>query len=273
MKYGLSMCIFSNWDCAALALRVTGAYVDHIYLSYSDKPWGYNQEARRKYQNTFKPEDIKGHPHEDKITLIKGEWDTEEAQRNACYTGAKDDRCDILIIQDADEFYMADDFVAALECIKADNPKWGVYTVPYIVYWKSHEWVIKNQEGGRESGRCEFALRMKNIPGFLRHRQTKGTKTKGIDCVQMHHASMIVTDKMMRRKIETWAHTNEFDRESWLENIWHDWVPGMKDLHHFHPEDWHRAEWNTTAAPVDLAEWSHRVQVDIDRERKGICCK
>ena len=64
-----------------------------------------------------------------KIELIEGDWETDEDERNTCLRKAKNDGFDFLIIQDADEFFIKDDYKKNIKKI-IQNPDYELYTTP-----------------------------------------------------------------------------------------------------------------------------------------------
>jgi hypothetical protein len=57
----------------------------------------------------------------------------------------------------------------------------------------------------------------------------------------LNHFSYVRSNEEMLKKIESFEHSNEFDRMAWYENIWKKWVPSMKNLHPVVPEQFESA--------------------------------
>ena len=64
---------------------------------------------------------LKQSKYYNKITIIEGEWEYDEDQRNACLDKAQNDGIDYLINHDADEFYFHKDFKKMIA--EADSKK------------------------------------------------------------------------------------------------------------------------------------------------------
>jgi hypothetical protein len=81
MRFAAHILLF---DCDQFILRAINniaPWVDRIYVAYSPNPWGYNESARDNFANTTDPGILRQSPHSEKITLIQGDWLTEEAHR------------------------------------------------------------------------------------------------------------------------------------------------------------------------------------------------
>ena len=107
------------YDCEQFILRTIencAPFVEKIYILYSELPYSkYNPEARKKYSNTARKEILRESKYSTKIDLIEGNWDNEEEQRNECLYKAKAEGFDFLIVQDADEFYLPEDYKMNIE--------------------------------------------------------------------------------------------------------------------------------------------------------------
>ena len=148
--------------------NIANAYphVQKIYIAYSEVPWTYNPNARSQYKNSFDLNIIRNSQYADKIVIIEGVWDTEEAQRNACADQAAKDGMDYLIIHDADEFYFHKDFEKLKQFI-FDNPNSDYYKVGWLCFWKSFNYVLLTPNGQPICGYPEFAINLKNKLRFL----------------------------------------------------------------------------------------------------------
>ena len=91
MKIATHVVLFGQDKWIMKNIENSYPHVDKIYIAYSEKPWGYNPKARNIYKNSFDLNIIKNSQYIDKITIIEGDWLTEEAQRNACVNKAKED--------------------------------------------------------------------------------------------------------------------------------------------------------------------------------------
>lgn len=213
-------------------------YVEKIYIAWSMYPWTYNKSARDTHANPTSLEILEQSIWREKIILVKGEWEKEEDQRNACLDLARLDGMDYMIIQDADEFYTAEAYIDNIETI-IENPNHPWYKTPWCIYWKTIDWCIIGENGGIIVGFPQFAVNCndQNIK-FVEKRELSmrdsGYLLRGL----CHHLAYVLEDDAMLRKIETWGHSNEFNRMKWYQNKWINWYPSMKYLHPVKPAVW-----------------------------------
>lgn len=215
-------------------------YVDKIYIAWSDFSWTYNKNARKDFKNKTSLEILKKSKYFDKIEIIKGLWDTEEAQRNACVDKAKADGMDYLLIHDADEFYTYQDFEKMVKTIK-ENPNFDYYRTGWISFWKNFNNIIVKSDGQKILGYPEIALNLKRDVKFQRCRRLNGDKVYVMD-VLCYHASYILSDNECWEKINTWGHSHQFDTKKWFDTKWKKWDKNSRDLHPITPSDWHKTE-------------------------------
>jgi hypothetical protein len=64
-------------------------HVDKIYVAHSEKPFGYVKGARQTHKNPTTIEDVHNASASSKIEILRGDWHTEEAMRNDCYSGCR----------------------------------------------------------------------------------------------------------------------------------------------------------------------------------------
>jgi hypothetical protein len=193
---------------------------------------------------------IRNSQYADKIEIIEGVWDTEEAQRNACLDSAKRDGMDYLFIHDADEFYTHEDFKKMIQWISL-NPNYSLYRCPWYNFWRSYDYVTIKEDGNLIAGYPDICVNLKHNLRF----QNKRTATKDnigvIDNVICYHMSYVLTDEEVKRKLETWGHTNDFNIYSWYENKWLNWNENSIGLHPIQPNAWYKAvKYNGTLPEV-----------------------
>lgn len=221
--------------------NIANAYphVQKIYIAYSEVPWTYNPNARSQYKNSFDLNIIRNSQYADKIVIIEGVWDTEEAQRNACADQAAKDGMEYLIIHDADEFYFHKDFENLKQFI-FDNPNSDYYKVGWLCFWKSFNYVLLTPNGQPICGYPEFAINLKNKVRFLSKRRPNKSNfliipTENGAC---YHGSYVLSNDELLQKINTWGHANDFDKEKWYNEKWLNWTEDSKNLHLVTPSDW-----------------------------------
>lgn len=217
-------------------------HVDMIYIAYSDKPWNYNPNAKFLYKNSFDLSLIKNSRFIDKIKIIEGVWATEEDQRNACVEAALSDGMEYLIIHDADEFYSHFDFTKIINFIEK-NPDHDYYKIGWYCFWKDFNHILLDEKGGMITGYPEFCINLKQGVRFQSKRRPNKTEHIVIpnDRGICYHGSYVLTDEELLQKINTWGHTNDFNKDHWYKNVWLKWTPEMTNLHLVHPPAWSKA--------------------------------
>lgn len=211
-------------------------YVDKIYISYSEKPWNYNINARNQYKNIINLDIIKNSKFFDKIVLIEGDWNTEEEQRNTCIEFAKKDNIDYLITHDADEFYTNSGFRDLVKGI-IDNPEFDYYTTPWVTFWKDFDNVICDDKNNLVIGYPEIAINLNRGIKFKRCRIPTGDKIKRLNSL-CYHASYVLSDDECLTKINTWGHSHQFDTKKWYNDKWLNWNESVTCLHPISPCIW-----------------------------------
>lgn len=224
--------------------NIANAYphVEKIYIAYSVDSWTYNPQARAIYKNTFDLNIIRKSEYMDKIEIILGTWQTEEDQRNACAEQAAKDGMDYLIIHDADEFYFHNDFEIIKKHIE-DNPNYDFYKIAWYCFWKSFNHILLDSNGNKITGYPEFAINLKQGVRFSSKRRPNKTNSYTIPPVVgvCYHGSYVLTNKELLQKINTWGHTNDFNKDYWYKEKWLKWTENMTDLHLVSPSAWSKA--------------------------------
>jgi hypothetical protein len=240
MKFATHVLCFGQDKWLMKNIQNAYPHVDKIYIAYSDKPWNYNPNARNLYTIPMDLSIIRNSIYADKIEIIEGVWDTEEAQRNACLDFAKKDNIDFLFIHDADEFYTHEDFQKMIQWISS-NPQYSLYRCPWYNFWRSSEYITIKEDGNLIAGYPDICINLNHNIRF----QNKRTATKDnigvIDNIICYHMSYVLTDEEVKRKLETWGHTNDFDIYSWYQNKWLSWNENSVGLHPIQPNAWYKA--------------------------------
>jgi hypothetical protein len=196
-----------------------------------------------------------------KIVFIEGIWDTDEAQREHALQVAKKDGIDYLIIQDADEFYMPDQFLLNLKTIE-QYPNYPAYTCPWVKFWKSTDYVMEARvHDGKQNqviSLCpNFAVNV-NWPGIhfnlsrLVNEIDKAYKLPGL-CL---HLCWVLSDDQVLKKISTWGHSHQFDYKIWYKHKWLAWTPKTKYIGVFSRANYNRAVKNSFELPKELIGFS-----------------
>lgn len=218
-------------------------FIDQIYIAHSELPWGYNQEARETKINPTTLDMLKSvaklHENCSKITIISGDWLTEESMRNDCLKAAISDGADWLLILDADEFYTPQSWHQIRDKLNS-SPNSNHFNSTWYNYWKSPQYVIQDKFGSIKQTNASFALRCKTDSYFVNKRIPSPSIDGTLD-FPCHHFGYVMSNEEMEEKIRTWGHSTEFNHRAWLELKWLGWNPNTRFLHPVTPNDWVRA--------------------------------
>jgi hypothetical protein len=236
MKLAVQILLFGQEKWIMRTLENAYNNVDHIYIAYSKMPWTYNQNARATYTNTFDLEKIKNSPFIDKITIVEGDWFTEEGQRNALLNSAITDGYQYMLIQDADEFYFDSDYQKIKEFIKK-HPSYNTYTAHMYNFWKSFTHIILGPVGQKETGEANVVINLSNTRFSNKRNPNFGNKIN-IPDVRVYHGSYVLNDSELLEKFKTWGHHNDFNIYQWYENVFQKWTIDSVDLHPLEPHCW-----------------------------------
>lgn len=238
-KFAAHVLLFDSQKWILKMIENCGPFVEKIYVAYSELPWTYNPNARDNLKNTADPSILLNSQYANKIELIHGVWERDEDQRNACLDRAKADGMDFLIIQDADEFYKHSDYSRMIEQI-ANNPDYDFYKTPWCIFWKSFDYILEGENGSTVISFPEVAINCKRNVKFTRAR-TPNSKNYFLLDALCYHGSFVSTDDEMYRKIHTWGHAHQFDRDMWYHSKWLTWTESTEDLHPVSPGVFRRA--------------------------------
>ncbi len=250
------------FDCEQFILKTIencAPFVSKIYISYSPQPWSvYNTEAPNLFTNRSNPEILKQSIYFDKLELVQGVWKSEEDQRNACRTKAIEDGMDYLIVQDADEFYLPENYQLNIDGILS-NPNFAVYQCPWMIFWKDTKHIILHREHLGEKRVISttnplFAINLKHDNPFASRRLIKDMsnifKLNGL-CL---HLSYVFSDEEMYRKIRTWGHAHQV-KKFWYRMKWLGWNENTKYLNPQNPTEWIKAIKYNGPLPIQLLDF------------------
>jgi hypothetical protein len=130
------------------------------------------------------------------------------------------------LIVDADEFYTPEDIGRLVGQIR--NTEYdAIYATHMNVYWKTPSHLLLPEQFDYP------IIAIKTDKRFLSKRHVEPTvKTTGTDReLTMHHMSYVRNDAQMRKKIESFEHSTEFDTETWYNNVWLPWTKDSRNLH------------------------------------------
>lgn len=252
-KFAVHVLVFNTQSWLSRFLENCGPHVDKIYIAYSKVPFTYNPRARKKFFNTFNPDDLKNSPFYKKITFIEGVWDKEEDQRNACLVQARRDGMDYLINQDHDEFFTEEGYKRLIsEIIK--HPNYSYYKAPWITFWKSYAYAIENEKGELKYAYPEMVYNCNKDIDFKQQRIPTQGDFLVIEDAICFHGSYVLKDAEVYEKISTWSHAHHFDRTLWFLLKWLRWDEKMQNIHPSMPKAWKRAVKYSGELPAQIAD-------------------
>jgi len=264
------------FDCDHFILRTIencGPFVERIYVTYSAEPWSaYNKSARDTYKNPSDPEILKQSPYYHKIELVTGVWDRDEEQRNASLELAKKAGFDYLIVQDADEFYNPAELEKNINGILA-NPDYDYYRCRWYLFWKSTKYMLvsmspyslgneqytKPYEHMDYDFNSNFAVNLKKNVRFNNWRMVNSTNYLMLDGI-CFHLSYVLSDEQVQRKLYTWGHSSQVNKEEWLKMKWFGWTPNSKNLHPISRITWPKAKPYKGELPKEIRDYNPGVQ-------------
>lgn len=258
------------YDCDELILRTIAncaQFVEKIYVVYSPEPWSaYNKVARKEFKNPSKPEILNDSPYRDKVELISGVWDTEEDQRNACLAKARQDGFDYLIVQDADEFYLPEEYEKNIREIVA-NPHYSYYRNPWYFFWKSTRYIVLNRHFLSYANAVKpysltpiafnacFAINCKSDVRFGNKRLPDNVESFLMLSGICFHISYVLSDETLFRKLSTWGHSHQVNVREWYNVKWLGWTPETRNFHPINLVEWARVKKYTGVLPDELKDF------------------
>lgn len=258
------------FDCDDLILRAItncAPFVEAIFVAFSEKPWSkYNSSARLNYRNPSRLEVLNSSPYFEKLVVVQGEWHSEEDQRNQCIDLARKLGFDVMVIQDADEFYTPAAYATNLQEI-AKRPGFDYYRNQWICFWKTPKLALVNRypihygnmmyaPSYRRTllgfNAC-FALNLRRQVRFRDRRMVSGMwfMVSGI----CHHLSYVLSDEQLLRKLGTWGHSAQVDAARWYRTKWKSWRSGCRNLHPIGRIEWVEAVPYDGELPREIADF------------------
>ncbi len=267
-KVAVQILYFNSHQFIRHTLANCFSHVDKIFLSYSPSPWSaYNKDALNDFKNQSSLDIVCQSINYSKVEIVQGAWETEEAQREACRLIAQEQGYDFLIVQDADEFYLPEDYESNIQHM-VENPQYEVYQTPWINFWKStHYALVHKQHLGVSNtlySTCPlFALNLRLPVKFESRRVPKNTTSvfqlKGI----CFHLSYVFSDIDMFTKISTWGHAHQVNK-NWFKWKWLAWHAGKRNINPINSVEWVKAIPFTGVLPAELQNFENPTHVSIE---------
>ena len=240
VKIALQVLAFNVDRSLHLMIENAKPYVDKIFIAYPELSWRHG--SSRKSKNPTSYEEV-AELADEHIEIIRDIWERDEDTRNSLLTAARNQDFDWIIIQDADEFYTDQSWeVLKTYLVSASAQNMSVINVPLYTFWKTPCFVIEETHHGIKAGEACFAINCRH--GEIQFTFSRTTNAKSIHYIDepCYHYSYVLSDQEVKKKIKTWAHSNDFlIRNLWYEIKWKRWHQSSKFLHPGSPWLWHRA--------------------------------
>lgn len=268
MRFASMLLLFNADRTIVKAIDNGGEFVDRIFVGYSKYPWNaYNPASREKFSNKSNVDILRKSKYYHKIELVEGVWDSDEGQRNEIVIRARQQGFDYLVFQDADEFYLIDDWKKNLDLVLR-NPNFMIYQTPWINFWKSLAYVLVSKEhlGNKNTiyTTCSaFAMNLKMEPEtkltFARIFPTKSIfRLTGV----CFHLSYVLSDEEVFTKINTWGHSHQVNK-NWFKWKWLAWHPGKRNINPINSIEWVEAIPFTGTLPAELLNFENPTHISI----------
>jgi hypothetical protein len=239
-------------------LENVGPWVDKIFIAYPSRPFGYIKSSRETKTN---PTIVEEHLPEallSKIEIIRGDWETDEDTRNACFDRAKAQGFDWLIVQDADEFYTESSWRNLRRILERSADR-EAFSTTWYQFWKSSEFVIEEQGPGLKGINSSFAIRCK--PHLKFHLKRSLESQPPVIDEPCYHYGWAMSDAEMAEKVVTWSHSLEVDVKRWFLFKWQYWSFNSRHICPTYPWYWRRA----IRFPYPQPDFAHQFALELDR--------
>lgn len=231
MNIGIITVAFNEKEFIAPCIKqFEGFNFPHLVM-VSKKPWRGEYEMDETW--------ALAKMHLNNGEVIIGDWEGQAQQFNAGLEILEADGIDWALIVDADEFYTPEDIGRLVGQIRTTEYD-AIYATNMNVYWKSPDYMV----APRQDDYPIIAIRTNKRFRDKRHVESTVTTTGTHKKFILHHMSYVRTHEQMKKKIETFEHSHEFDTDSWFYDIWTWWNPDATHLHPTVPHKFERAIYN-----------------------------
>jgi hypothetical protein len=239
MKIAVHILAYNVSRFIRTALKNTAPHVDKIYVAYPKRPWNYTESSRAAKLNPTAFSEFETLELGTKIEVLQGDWMTEESMREECFTRAKAEGFDWLLIQDADELYEEKCWRQIRDKLER-SASTEHFTTTWYNFWKSSQYVLQHPSGEIKGTNAGFAVRCLPHLHFTEKRLTNAASTTILD-IPCHHYGYVMSDSEMEEKLTTWGHSHETNPNRWFRLKWRNWRESTRYLHPVSPPVWTRA--------------------------------
>lgn len=223
MKIAVLSVAFNESDIICACIKNWKGKVDKHLVLVSTLPWN---GSPREYDGTIKIAENLG------AQVISRYWENEQEQRN--WGLAYLYEYDYIIIVDPDELYTKESQDILLkrlndpfDYINKTHQKIPTFTCcEMVTYWKTTDYILDP----KDSHLPIIALDPKQV----RFSDKRGCRMKSdgsgyvsqcepLSGVVTHHLSWVKSDQKVKEKIETYAHSGDFNTDYWFNEVWLKW--------------------------------------------------
>ena len=220
-----------------LAIERALVHVDHCIISTSKLPWSYDKEAKN-YVNTDDIDSLISGLPASRITVIHGEWATEEDQRNEALERAKILGASHMIVQDPDEFYSYSSMRRNIRCLRNDT-RFDHWFGTLRIHFGRPYLIVSDLLGNDLQEPYLFAIRCASGIKFTDRRRIQPSENYGRVSGICEHLSYVMTRDEMVSKITCFGHAHEIaNRMQWVEQVFDHAKDGSRDVNPVNPGWW-----------------------------------
>lgn len=208
-----------------------------LYFLVGEKSWNGVPSSNLKTIEFLETEKKERDPN-DRIHIIRGNWESETDQRNDGLSILREAGYEYCLIIDTDEIYSQQHLRQMIRHIR-ENPSVVVWQATFFAYWKSLQYRIDPPESYLPT-----VFVKPEGASFSHYRLTTG-EPRGVippDIGVCHHLSYARSDDEIYRKITTFSHVDEMQPD-WFDRVWKGWDNNhdMLNIHPTHPYAYLRA--------------------------------
>jgi len=177
----------------------------------------------------------------DNVELIVGDWNDQAEQLNFGLEDLRQNGFEWALIVDADEFYIKTDIKLLLMEIELCD-KDAIVARNMEVFWKTPQFRISPKQDDNP------IIAIRTDKRFSHHRVSECSKQYSNTI--LYHFSYVRTNQEMLKKIDSFGHAYEFDREYWFNKVWLTWGTSSRNFHPTVPEKFEYAYYDP--APQEI---------------------
>ena len=240
MRVALQVLAFNVDRSLHLMVENAKPHVDKIFIAYPELSWEYGSSKRSMNPTSYEQVAMLA---DENIEIIRGLWQHDEDTRNSLLRAARAQQFDWIVIQDADEFYTDQSWdVLKSYLVSASAQSKSVINVPLYTFWKTPSYIIEEPNDGIKAGEACFAINCRHKEVHFKWSRTTNAKSIQYIDEPCYHYSYVLSDREVKDKISTWAHSNDiFFRSLWYQIKWKRWHQSSQFLHPGSPWLWRRA--------------------------------